>query len=133
MFDLLPAPLKSLAVRTVVNYAPHPYVWMSKAHALPTGLGIEDEGLELPLDELPEFDEGQVKHLPMCWKNPVTGALHLQVHPCAAKSLSIAPLAKGASRDGALYPDGGEVEDLKEVRELLTRVQRPGISPKVSW
>ncbi|KAL1409442.1 hypothetical protein Q8F55_003425 [Vanrija albida] len=130
MFDLLPAPLKSLATRTTVHYAPHPYVWMSGAHALPTGLGLETEGLELPLDSLPAWDEAAVKHLPMCWKNPVTGALHLQVHPCAARSLSVAPLPAGSSREGALFPDGGEVTDLAEVRELLTRVQRPGIAPK---
>jgi hypothetical protein len=38
---------------------------MSKAHALPTGLGIEDEGLELPLDELPEWEDSKVKVFPM--------------------------------------------------------------------
>lgn len=40
-------------------------MWMSKAHALPTGLGIEDEGLELPLEELPEWEESKVKVFPM--------------------------------------------------------------------
>lgn len=45
--------------------APHPYVWMSKAHALPTGLGIENEGLELELDQLPEWEESKVKTFPV--------------------------------------------------------------------
>jgi len=87
MFDILPAELKSLAVRTKVSYvsvlssyahdtlvchqarangqAPHPYVWMSKAHALPTGLGIENEGLELPLDQLPEWEKSKIKLYPV--------------------------------------------------------------------
>lgn len=130
MFDILPAPMKSLAIRTKVRYAPHPYVWMSKAHALPTGLGIENEGLELPLDALPEWDDSKVKVYPLCWKNPVTGALHVQAHPCGAMALHIDPLPAGTNRPAdALYPDGGDVTDLKEVRELLYRIQRPGVAP----
>lgn len=65
MFDVLPYELKSLAVRTKVEYAPHPYVWMSRAHALPTGLGLESEGLEMSLEELPEWEESKVKIFPM--------------------------------------------------------------------
>jgi hypothetical protein len=65
MFDILPADLKSLAVRSKLIYAPHPYVWMSLAHAMPTGLGIELEGLELPLAELPPWDESKIKVYPM--------------------------------------------------------------------
>ncbi|KAK1923876.1 taurine catabolism dioxygenase [Papiliotrema laurentii] len=133
MFDILPAELKSLAVRTKVRYAPHPYVWMSKAHALPTGLGIENEGLELSQEELPEWEGSKVKNYPICWKNPVTGELHVQVHPCGAQALHIDPLPAGAKREGALYPDGGEVTDLKEVRETLYKIQRPGIAPELVY
>lgn len=61
----------------------------------------------------------------------MTGALHVQVHPCGARALHIAPLPAGASREGALYPDGGEVTDLKEVRKTLYDIQRPGIAPEV--
>jgi len=75
MFDILPPELKSLLVRTKVKYAPHPYVWMSPAHAMPTGLGIESEALELSLDELPPWEEAKLKVFPMvsvllqckCW------------------------------------------------------------------
>jgi hypothetical protein len=38
---------------------------MSKAHALPTGLGIENEGLELELDQLPEWEESKIKTYPV--------------------------------------------------------------------
>ncbi|KAG8693325.1 hypothetical protein FRC09_010586, partial [Ceratobasidium sp. 395] len=65
MFDILPPELKSLAVRSKVKYAPHPYVWMAPAHALSTGLGIESEGLELPLSELPEWEESKIKIFPV--------------------------------------------------------------------
>jgi xanthine dioxygenase len=65
MFDILPADLKSLAVRSKVRYAPHPYVWMAPSHALPTGLGIESEALELPYSELPAWEESKIETLPI--------------------------------------------------------------------
>lgn len=65
------------------------------------------------------------------WKNPVTGALHFQVHPCAAQELLIDPLPEGASRENALYPDGAHLTDLQEVRDLLYKMQRPAIAPSV--
>ncbi|THU96895.1 Clavaminate synthase-like protein [Dendrothele bispora CBS 962.96] len=133
MFDILPNDLKSLAVRTKVKYAPHPYVWMAPSHAMPTGLGIETEGLELPLEELPPWEEGKRKILPMTWKNPVTGNLHFQVHPCGVAELLIDPLPAGASREGALYPDGAKITDLGEVRSLLYKMQRPAIAPPLVY
>lgn len=38
---------------------------MSPAKALPTGLGIVSEGLELRADQLPHWEESKVKVLPM--------------------------------------------------------------------
>jgi len=61
----------------------------------------------------------------------VTGALHFQVNACAAQELLIDPLPEGASREGALYPDGAHIKDLKEVRDLLYKMQRPAIAPTV--
>lgn len=65
MFNILPPNLKSLAVRSKIRYAPHPYVWMAPARALATGLGIVSDGLEMPLNELPEWDETGVKTYPV--------------------------------------------------------------------
>ena len=65
MFDILSEAYKSLAVRSKVKYSPYPYVWMAPAHAMPTGLGIESEGLEVPIEELPEWEESKVKIFPM--------------------------------------------------------------------
>jgi xanthine dioxygenase len=61
----------------------------------------------------------------------VTGALHFEVHPCGAHELLVDPLPEGASREGALYPDGAHIKDLKQVCELLYKMQRPGIAPNV--
>ncbi|KZT01178.1 Clavaminate synthase-like protein [Laetiporus sulphureus 93-53] len=133
MFDLLPPELKSLAVRSKVKYAPHPYVWMAPTHAMPTGLGIETEGLELPLDQLPPWEESRRKTLPVVWKNPVTGNLHFQVHPCGAAELLVDPLPEGANHEGALYPDGAHITDLGTVRALLYKMQRPAIAPSLVY
>jgi hypothetical protein len=65
MFQILPPELKSFAVRTSVRYAPHPYVWMAPARAKSDGLGIVNEGLELPLNELPEWEQSKIKTLPI--------------------------------------------------------------------
>ena len=66
------------------------------------------------------------------WKNPVTGALHFEVHPCGIRALHVEPLSSGASRENALYPDGAVLTDLKEIREIVYKMNRPGIAPKVS-
>jgi hypothetical protein len=58
--------------------------------------------------------------------------LHVQVHPCGAHELHIDALPEGKSKDGELYPDGGVITDLKEVRDTLYKIQRPGIAPEVS-
>ncbi|TFY83803.1 hypothetical protein EWM64_g222 [Hericium alpestre] len=133
MFEVLPPELKSVAVRTKVRYAPHPFVWMSTAGAVPTGLGLESDGLEMPYEKLPPWDEASVKTYPVLWKNPVTEALHLQAHPCAVSELIISPLPQGSPRKDALYPDGAYIKDLKTVRDLLYKLQRPGIAPSLVY
>lgn len=65
MFELLPPDLKELAFRTKVKYAAHPYLWMSKAKARSTGLGMVSEGKELKPEELPPVDEKAIKIYPM--------------------------------------------------------------------
>lgn len=132
MFDILPQELKSVAIRARVQYAPHPYVWMAPARAMSTGLGIESDGLELDKESLPVWEDSKLQILPMTWKNPKTGKLHFQVHPCGAEIIHVAPLPEDYSgdRSKALYPDGAVLKDLKEVRELLYKMQRPAIAPK---
>ncbi|KAF8531246.1 Clavaminate synthase-like protein [Gautieria morchelliformis] len=132
-FNILPPRLKSLAIRSRVRYAPHPYIWMAPARALPTGLGIESEGLELPLSELPEWEEVRIKTFPMVWKNPITGALHFQVHPCGVSEIFVDAIPGSKSKEGALYPDGAHLTDLADVRGILYEMQRPGIAPDLVY
>ncbi|KAJ6475161.1 Clavaminate synthase-like protein [Mycena vulgaris] len=117
MLALLPLQLKSLAIRARVKYAPHPYVWMTPAHAKSTGLGMESEGLEVAYSELPAWKEEKRKILPM-------------VHGCGAAEILIDPLPADAVPKGALYPDGAHLMDLEEVRKLLYKMQRPAIVPQ---
>ncbi|KIP11549.1 hypothetical protein PHLGIDRAFT_27807 [Phlebiopsis gigantea 11061_1 CR5-6] len=135
MFDILPPELKSLAVRSRVKYAPHPFIWMAPAHAKSSGLGLETEGLETPLDNLPHWEKSKIQIYPVLWKNPITGDLHLQVHPCGACELFVDPLPRteDGSPQGGLYPEGAHLVDLKTVRNLIYDMQRPGIAPSLVY
>lgn len=115
MYDRLSPAEKEFVRTTRVEYAPHPYVWMSGAKSRSDGLGMESDGLELPLSSLPPIEAEKIQILPMCWRNPVTGKLSIQIHPSAIKALHLA--------------DGSVVDDLKEVREIVHAMQRPAISP----
>ncbi|TFK47294.1 Clavaminate synthase-like protein [Heliocybe sulcata] len=130
MFTILPPELKSVAVRSRVRYAPHPYVWMAAAKLHSNGVGIVSEGKELSYTQLPPWDESKVKVYPMLWKNPVTDELHFQVHPGCAAELYIEPVPDGVDKHDKLYPDGAHLTDLEEVRDLLYTMQRPGIAPQ---
>ncbi|KAL1869905.1 Alpha-ketoglutarate-dependent xanthine dioxygenase xan-1 [Diaporthe australafricana] len=115
MFDQLSPEDQEFARTTKVEYAPHPYIWMSSARSRSTGLGLVSEDKEVPLDQLPEIELNKIQVLPMCWRNPVTGKLALQVHPSAVRKLHL--------------KDGTVVDDLGQVRETVYRLQRPGIAP----
>ncbi|KAB8302599.1 hypothetical protein EYC80_005973 [Monilinia laxa] len=116
MYNLLSEEDKEFVRGAKVEYAPHPYIWMSPAKSRSSGLGMISDGTELPVSELPPVDEKDIKILPMCWKNPVTGKLALQIHPSAIKAIHL--------------PNGEVMTDIKEVRELVYHLQRPAISPQ---
>lgn len=55
------------------------------------------------------------------------------MHPCGVQELLVDPLPEGSThRQDALYPDGAHITDLKHVREILYKMQRPAIAPRVS-
>jgi alpha-ketoglutarate-dependent taurine dioxygenase len=116
MYDLLSDGDKEFVRGAKVEYAPHPYIWMSPARSRSDGLGMVSEGIELDASDLPPINDADIKILPMCWKNPVTGKLALQIHPSAVKAIHL--------------PDGKIMTDLAEVRELVHKLQRPAISPQ---
>jgi alpha-ketoglutarate-dependent taurine dioxygenase len=119
MFDSLSPADQEFARTTRVEYAPHPYIWMSGARSRSDGLGLLTQGRELSADQLPPVDAEKIQILPMCWRNPVTGQLALQVHPSAVRKLHLA--------------DGSVVDDLLEVRTIIHRLQRPGIAPQMVY
>jgi len=64
---------------------------------------------------------------------PPTHHLVFLVTPFVAQELLVNLLPEGASCNGALYPNGACVTDLKEVRDLLYKMQRPAIAPNVRF
>ncbi|KAK0714928.1 hypothetical protein B0H67DRAFT_442850, partial [Lasiosphaeris hirsuta] len=119
MYDALSPTDQEFARSTRIEYAPHPYIWMSGAKSRSDGLGMVSEGKEIPLDQLPVIEEDKIQILPICWRNPETGKLAVQIHPSAVRKLHLA--------------DGSVIEDLAEVREIVHRLQRPGIAPKLVY
>lgn len=116
MYNILSDADKEFVRTSKVEYAAHPYIWMSKAKCRSNGLGLLSEGLELPESQLPLIEGSKIKIFPMAWKNPVTGELAFMVYPVPVRRIHLR--------------DGGVIEDLKTVRETLYRMQRPGISPQ---
>ena len=79
MFDILPHELQSVAVRSRVRYAPHPYIWMAPVAAHSTGFAIESEGKERPLSELPPWTEDKIKVYPAV-RFPFSPSLAWNIH-----------------------------------------------------
>lgn len=114
-FDLLSKEDQEIALGTTVEYAPHPYIFISPARATSDGLTMVSEGKEPSLADLPEWEPSRVKKLPMVWTNPVTGKHHLQIHgSCVYK----------------LHRADGSVLELEAARKEVHRLMRPNISPE---
>ncbi|KAF5332583.1 hypothetical protein D9611_005152 [Ephemerocybe angulata] len=133
MFDALPKDLKSFAVRARVRYAPHPFEWIRNAKAVSTGLGIVSEGAEVPFEDLSEWEEEKRKTYPFLWRNAKTGELHLQVHPMTITDIYVNALPAHITERKGRYPEGGHITDLKEVRDIMYEMQRPGIAPSLVY
>lgn len=110
---------KEFALSTTVEYAPHPYIFISPAGATSDGLTMVLEGKEMPLDKLPPWEADKIKKLPMVWKNPVTGKPHLQVHGCCLYKLHT------KQADGLV-----KTFELAEARETVHKLMRPAIAPE---
>ncbi|KAG2022641.1 taurine catabolism dioxygenase TauD [Coprinopsis cinerea AmutBmut pab1-1] len=132
MFETLPPEWPSFAARAKATYAPRPFEWIWNAKTLSTGLGLVTEGKEVGLEDLSDWEEAKVKVYPFLWKNPVTAKLHLQVHPMAVREIIVEAIPYDQRSERDVYPDGGHITDLNEIREVLYKMQRPGIAPKVS-
>lgn len=116
MYDRLSEEEKEFVRTSKIQYAPHPYIWMSPAKSFSDGLGLYSDGTELPYTELPTIDESKIKIMPMVWKNPITGKLAVQIHPSAVQKIHL--------------KNGTVIDDLETVRDIVHRIQRPAIAPK---
>ena len=116
MYDRLSEDEKDFVRTSKIQYAPHPYIWMSPSKSFSDGLGLYSDGTELPTSDLPPIDESKIKIMPMVWKNPITGKLALQLHPSAVQKIHL--------------KDGSVIDDLQTVREVVHKLQRPAIAPK---
>jgi hypothetical protein len=74
-------PITTHYVSSVYRYMPHPYVWMATAqsnstgtlstfcqpgsHIKLSGLGLESDGKEVALNELPPWEESKIKVFPV--------------------------------------------------------------------
>ncbi|CAI7567481.1 unnamed protein product [Penicillium pancosmium] len=116
LYEMLTDEEKHFVRTSKVEYAPHPYIWMSKAKSRSNGLGIISEGLELPENELPPFEESKIKTYPMAWKNPITNQLAMMVYPTCVRKIHL--------------ENGDVLNDLDEVREKLYKLQRRAIEPQ---
>ena len=108
IFQQLTPEEKEFALTTDVVYAPHPYIFISKAKAEDDGLTIASEGKETPLESLPPFEKQKVKQLPMVWTNPRTSRHHLQVHGCCVHKL----ITRSAHSSVV-------IDDIAEVRNIV--------------
>lgn len=120
MFQLLSPEQKELVLTSKIEYAPHPYVWISTAKSRPDGLGMVSEGREVALQHLPEIEDmSDIQVLPMAWQNPVTKEFALQIHPSTVRRIHL--------------KDGSTIDDLAKVRDIVHDLQRPGIAPELVY
>ncbi|KAK4700350.1 xanthine dioxygenase, partial [Phenoliferia sp. Uapishka_3] len=119
-FKMMSPADQELARNSKVEYWPHPYVQNGMCKIGNAGLGLLSEGLEIPLEDLPPYDEKEIKIYPLAWHNPVTGEEVLSVHSVCARRLHLKHSPTSEVRI---------LDDLKEVRDLLFKWQRPAVEP----
>jgi alpha-ketoglutarate-dependent taurine dioxygenase len=86
-YDLMTEEEKAIADHSWVEYAPHPYMWISDCKGSSNGLGLEVQGKHKKIEEIPDWDPKDVKTYPMAWVNPVTGEKAFMVHGICAYKL----------------------------------------------
>jgi xanthine dioxygenase len=54
---------KTLAENSWFEYAPFPYMWIEHCKGRPNGLGLETEGKEHKMEEMPEREPEKIKRV----------------------------------------------------------------------
>jgi len=70
LLSLTPSPLPSSRSNRSLRSFPHSS-WIASTKFTSDGSSIVTEGKEIPLEDLPPFDEDKIKTLPMVWHNPL--------------------------------------------------------------
>ncbi|EKG13547.1 Taurine catabolism dioxygenase TauD/TfdA [Macrophomina phaseolina MS6] len=127
LYDLLSEDEKRVADHSWVEYMYWPYEWVKGCRGAPNGLGVANEGKEVPDEEMQKLPgtnlEWQKKH-PMVWVNPVTGKKSFQVQHNLARRLFI----RHGPNDTPKV-----IDDLAEVRKFLDTMQSRIIQPEYIW
>ncbi|EEY18505.1 alpha-ketoglutarate dependent xanthine dioxygenase [Verticillium alfalfae VaMs.102] len=110
MYEALSSEDQAFCRSTKVEYAPHPYVWMSGARSRSDGLGLVSEGRELPLSDLPPVDADRSRSCPCSGVTP---------SPALCRCRSTPPPCRNRAPHRRTVLD-----DLAEVREIVHRLQR---------
>ncbi|KAF9775611.1 hypothetical protein IL306_006272 [Fusarium sp. DS 682] len=120
-YQLMTDQERKLADHSWVEYAPLPYMWISKCSGNPNGLGLASEGKETPIKELGEFDHDKVKRYPMVWVNPVTQERAFQVHGICARKLY---LRSSPTEEPRI------MDNVDEIRAFLKPIQERVLKPE---
>lgn len=118
---LLDEEMQQTVKHSRIEYAPHAFKWMSTARSTRLGHLLETEGKEVPLEQLPTWEESKLAVYPMCWTNPKTGEVSLQVHGQGARKLYLKSSADEEEK---------VIDDLKEVRAFMDKIMSPVLSPE---
>jgi hypothetical protein len=61
LYELLTYEEKMMVDHSWVEYAPFPYMWIENCKGRTIGLGLETEGLEHKMEEIPEWEPKKIK------------------------------------------------------------------------
>ncbi|GAA5971187.1 hypothetical protein JCM11641_004177 [Rhodosporidiobolus odoratus] len=120
-YGLLTEEQRTIANNSSVTYAPHAFTWIAQTKFTSDGSSIVTEGKEVPLDDLPAWEEKKLKTMPMVWVNPLNGEKSLMVHGQCALRVNIKRSPDDACKT---------LEDLAEVRAFLQEYQLPILKPE---
>ncbi|TVY58659.1 putative dioxygenase [Lachnellula cervina] len=120
LYELLSDEEKMLAENSWVEYAPFPYMWIENCKGRPNGLGLETEGKEHKMEEMPEWEPEKIKTYPMVWMRP-NGKKALQIHGIAVRKMFLKATPTSEVQ---------VVDDVVKIRELLHSWQQRIIRPE---
>ncbi|GAA6018555.1 hypothetical protein JCM10207_007216 [Rhodosporidiobolus poonsookiae] len=120
-YRLLTPEQKAIANNSTITYAPHAFTWIAQTKFTSDGSSIVSEGLEVPLEDLPPWEEDYLKTMPMVWVNPLTGEKSLMIHGQCALRAHIKTSPSSSVKT---------LTDLGEVRAFLQEFQLPILKPE---